>query len=36
MLKSFDFEFSKPYILEQVREITNGNLMRWTSYEIVQ
>ena len=36
MLKSFDFEFSKPHILEQVQKITNGNLRRWTSYELVQ
>ena len=36
MLKSFDFEFSKPHMLEQVHKITNGNLMRWTSYELVQ
>ena len=36
MLKSFDFEFSKPYILEHVQKITNGNLRRWTSYDLVE
>ena len=36
MLKFFDFELDKPHLLDQVRKITNGNLRRWTSYELVQ